>query len=100
MTTFLSDKSGVLVSGYGNAEFSRDVIEAFVEIREELSDNADLLYPQMGTLAGAVRQALEAGDIELPLRICRFLDAALRHTAASSEIENAVALSFVEAQEL
>ena len=100
MDTPLADGKGVLVDAYGNAQFSRDVIARFPSLRKDLEFDADLLYPQMGTLAVAVREAVLAGDTDLPLQVCTFLDEALSKPNASSEIENAVALSFVEAYEL
>jgi hypothetical protein len=99
MGTRLADGKGILDS-YGNAEFSRDVIDRFPALRDYLEFNADLLHPQMGTLAAALRRAVESGDTHLPLQICSFLDEALRRPNAIAEIENAVAISFVEAYEL
>ena len=100
MSISLPNNEGVIVQTYGNAEFSRDAMRLFEGLRDELADNADLLHPQMGTLAGAVRRSVESGDIGLSLRICEFLGAVLANPKAISEIENAVAISFVEAHEL
>jgi hypothetical protein len=100
MDTPPPDETGVLVSSYGNAEFSRDVIERFPTLRSELEFNAQLLHPQMGALAAAIRDAIASGDTRLPLQVCAFLDEALRKPNAISEIENAVAISFLEAHEL
>jgi len=99
MDTPLADRKGVLVDAYGNAQFSRDVIARFPSLRD-LELDAELLYPQMGTLAAAVREAVLAGDTHLPLQICAFIGEALSKPNAIAEIENAVALSFVEAYEL
>ena len=95
----LPDKRGVLLDMYGNAEFSRDLIRQFPMLRVDLEEDAGLLHVQMGTLAAAVRQALTLGQIELPLRICQFLSETLNKPRAIPEIENAVAISFVEARE-
>ena len=95
----LPNKQGVLLDMYGDEEFSRDVIRQFPTLRADLEENANLLHIQMGTLAGAVRQALSLGEVDLPLRICQFLDDTLSQPQAISEIENAVAISFVEARE-
>src|SRR5262245_38372119 len=95
----LADGKGILDS-YGNAEFSRDVVARFPVLRDALECDADLLHPQMGTLAAALRRAVESGDTHLPLQICSFLEEALRKPNAIAEIENAVAISFVEAYEL
>ena len=96
----LADGKGVLVDAYGNAEFSRDVIARFPSLRSDLEFYAELLHPQMGTLAAAVREAILAGDTHLPLQICVFLDETLSKPNAIAEIENAIAISFVEAYEL
>jgi hypothetical protein len=95
----LPDKHGVLLDMYGNEEFSRDVIGQFPTLRADLEEDAGLLHVQMGTLAGAVRQALALGETDLPIRICRFLGDMLGNPRAVSEIENAVAISFLEARE-
>ena len=97
MDTPLADGKGVLVDAYGNAQSSRDVIARFPSLRKDLEFDADLLHPQMGTLAAAVREAVSAGDTHLPLQICTFRHEALSKPNAISEIENGVAISFVEA---
>ncbi|MCS6289975.1 MAG: hypothetical protein H8K10_13515 [Nitrospira sp.] len=96
----LADQKGFLVDSYGNEQFSRDVIARFPTLRGDLERNADLLHPQMDTLAQALRQRVQSGDTHFPMRICSFLDEALRKPKAISEIGNAVAISFVEACEL
>jgi hypothetical protein len=65
-----------------------------------LEEDTNLLHVQMGTLAGAGRKSLENGDAALPLAICAFLAEVLGNVRTVSEIENAVAISFVEAKEL
>lgn len=99
MDTPLPDDKGLLLEMYGNEQFSRDVIDNFAGLREELEENAGLLHVQMGTLSRAVRSALSSGDTDLPLRVCTFLDKALAQPRAIPEIENAVAILFVEAYE-
>ncbi len=99
MNTPLADGKGVLVDAYGSAQFSRDAIARFPSLRD-LEFDAELLHPQMGTLAAAMREALLAGDTHLPLQICAFVSEALSKHNAILEIENAVAISFVEAYEL
>ena len=84
---------------YGNSQFSVDAMSRFPSLSVALEEDAERLHVQMGTLAGAVRVALERGETHLPLEICAFLDEVLRNPRAISEIENAVAISFVEAQE-
>ena len=83
----------------GNAEFSADAISRFPELSADLEEDANLLHVQMGTLAGAVRTSLAKGDSKLSLAICAFLAEILGNARAISEIENAVAISFVEAKE-
>jgi hypothetical protein len=100
MDTPLADRKGVLVDSYGNEQFSRDAIARFPNLRSELAFDADLLHVQIGTLAHALRRAVESGDTRFPLEICVFLDETLRKPKVISEIENAVAISFVEAYEL
>jgi len=92
-------KETTRTGSYGNAEFSADAISRFPELRADLEEDANLLHVQMGTLAGAVRTSLAKGDTELPLAICTFLAEILGNARAISEIENAVAISFVEARE-
>ena len=99
MDTPLPDDSGVVLEMYGNEQFSRDVTDNFGDLRDELEENAGLLHVQMGTLAAAVRRALGSGDAAFPLRVCAFLDKTLAHPRAIPEIENAVAISFVDACE-
>jgi hypothetical protein len=98
--TALPNNDGLLVDSFGNAEFSRDVIAAFPELRADLTYHTELLHPQMGTLAAAVRESLRLDDIAFPLRVCAFLDGVLLNPKAISEIENAVAISCLEAHEL
>ena len=99
MDTPLADGKGVLVDAYGNAQFSRDVMARFPALRD-LELDAELLHPRMGKLATAVREAVLAGDTHLPLQICAFVSEALSKPNAISEIENVIAISFVEAYEL
>ena len=94
-----SDPNWVPADSYGNAQFSADAISRFPSLKADLEEDAELLHVQMGTLAGAVRVALARGETKHPLEICAFLDEALKNPRAISEIENAVAISFVEAKE-
>src|SRR5262245_12845222 len=98
-TNTTSGPDWVLADVYGNAQFSADAVSRFPSLRSDLEEDAELLHVQMGTLAGAVRVALNRGETQLPLEICAFLDEALKNPRAISEIENAVAISFVEAKE-
>jgi hypothetical protein len=96
----LPDDQGVLLEMYDAGQFSRDVIASFPELRAELVQNAGLLHVQMGTLATAVRKGIASGDLVLALQVCVFLDTLLANPRAHAEIENAVAISFLEAVEL
>ena len=94
-----SSPNWVLADVYGNTQFSAEAIARFPVLSSDLQDDAGLLHVQMGTLAGAVRGALERGETQLPLDVCAFLDGVLKNPRAISEIKNAVAISFVEAKE-
>jgi hypothetical protein len=98
--TPLSGGQGVLLEMYDGEQFSRDAIASFPELRAELVQNAGLLHVQMGTLATAVRKGIASGDLVLASQVCVFLDTLLANPRAHPEIENAVAISFVEAAEL
>jgi len=96
----LPDDQGVLLEMYDSEQFSSDAIASFPELRAELVQNAGLLHVQMGTLATAVRKGIASGDLVLALQVCVFLDTLLANPRAHPEIENAVAISFLEAVEL
>ena len=100
MDTPLPDDKGVLVDTYGSEQFSRDAISAFPGLREDLIHSAGMLHVQVGTLAELVRRSLDSGDTELAHRVCAFLDATLDKPRVSPEIMNAIAISFVEADQL
>ena len=85
---------------YGSARFSRDAIERFPELRDSLESDADLLHPQMKTLADALRASIESRETRVPQAILSFLDEVLRRPDAIEEIGNAVATAFVPAHEL
>jgi len=94
-----ADSEAMRADAYGNAQFSADAIARFPKLCADLEEDAELLHVQMGTLAGAIRDSLRNGDAEFPLTICAFLAEVLENPRAVSEIENAVAISFVEARE-
>lgn len=94
-----SNPNWVVVDVYGAAQFSADAISRFPTLGSDLREDAELLHVQMGTLAEAVRAALRLGDSQLPSEVCEFLAWVLNQPHAVSEIENAVAISFVEAEE-
>jgi len=76
---------------YGNKEFSDDVILKFGHLSEWLAQDPDLLHVQMSYLA---KICLEQGNHAL--EVLTFLEDALGRGDAISEIENAVAVSFLQ----
>jgi hypothetical protein len=95
MDTPLPDDNGVLVDTYGHERFSRDVIDAFPSLRQDLVSSAGVLHVQMALLAELVRRSLDSGDMELANRVCVFLDRTLDEPRVSPEIANAIAISFL-----
>jgi hypothetical protein len=98
--TLRPDSQGILVDTYGSQQFSRDVIQGFPELLEELGRSTGLLHVQVATLAESVRRALDAGDLDSARRPCTFLDATLDKPKVSSEMMNAIAISFLTQDEL
>ena len=81
--------------GYDEASFSDDVIARWGMLSEELIEDAGLLHPQMATLGHLF--------VEFPnarTDILAFLSEVLSKRNSISEIENAVAISFIEWPEL
>ena len=95
----LPGNTGVLLAMYDAESLGRAAAARFPEHAEQFEEDLDLLHVHMGTLAGIVRSALAAGDSATIRDVCAFLDEALLHPRAISEIEVAVAISFVEARE-
>ncbi len=100
MDTPLPDDNGVLVDTYGNERFSRDVIDAFPGLRQDLVSSAGVLHVQMALLAELVLRSLDSGDMELANRVCVFLDGTLDEPRVSPEITNAIAISFLAPDQL
>jgi hypothetical protein len=96
----LPDKHGVLSAMYDERAFSRDVIRELPELASELSSEEDLLHVQVGVLGRVTREEIERNNLQLASRIFVFLEKALAHPRAISEIANAIAISFVELEEL
>ena len=80
---------------YGEKEFSKDVICKFGDFFPELAEEPDMLHTQMGYLADAIRQKLACSN-----DILSYVEALLKREDAVSEIENAVAISFIELDEV
>ena len=81
----------VSATQYSKKDFSRDAIQRFGPLCEELIECAELLHPQMSCLA---RTCLEQKIHALPILL--FLEHILRMPDFDREIENAVAISFIE----
>jgi hypothetical protein len=58
------------------------------------------IHFQMHCLANGIRDAFTAGDTRLGRKILAFVEDALIRADSRSEIENAVAISFLEPQEI
>src|SRR5690606_18839002 len=80
---------------YGEREFSRDVIVRFGAWAPDLVEHADMRHTQMSFLAEMVRESKSCKD-----EILGFIEALLERKDLISEIENAVAISFLELAEL
>jgi len=83
------------MSMYGEMEFSGDVIGKFGAYAPGLAEEACMLHTQMSLLADLVREVCPCRE-----DIFGFLEALLERQDAISEIENAVAISFIEFSEL
>jgi hypothetical protein len=95
----LANNAGVMLEEpddiYGEQSFSRDAIKRFGSLSNELVDHQPQLHLQMSVLATLTIEALETGNDELAKSILNFLDEVIGHVPISSEIPNAVAISFV-----
>ena len=94
----LPDGAGVILATYCDAEFCRDLCERFPTVVKD--DPLDNVHYAMSALAEGIRTACAAarpGDANAMLD---FLGAVLERDDLCSEIENAVAISFLEADEL
>jgi hypothetical protein len=83
----------LLPSGYDEVAFSRDVISRWGHVCDAVIDDEGLLHPQMGHLG----RLCEAHP-EVAPEIFQFLEELLARKDAISEIENAVAISFLDWQ--
>lgn len=79
---------------YGTVEFSEEVISKFGSYLPELEDDAEMLHTQMGYLADGIRNKLECTN-----EVLGFLEGLLHRNDAYLEIENAIAISFIEMSE-
>jgi len=58
------------------------------------------IHTQMSYLARAVKDSVSSGDTRIAEEVLAFLDEVLRRPDAISEIENAVAISFLELSDI
>ena len=80
---------------YGTVEFSEEVVSKFSRYLPELEDDPEMLHTQMGYLADGIRNKLGCSN-----EILHFLEGLLQLNDADPEIENAIAISFIELSEL
>lgn len=85
---------------YDAQAFSHDVIASFPELKEDLEDFADLLHIQVGTLADCMRSALRNGDSNFAIRVLTFLEKTLTQPESTSQIQIAIAESFIPVDEI
>jgi len=78
-------------SGYNEAQFSKDVISRWGHIDDCLIDDEGLLHVQMAHLGRVCKN-----NPKIAPEIFEFLEALLHRNDAISEIENAVAISFLD----
>ena len=96
---FLPLNKGVLVEEpeyFGPRSFSEEAVARFPELAAQFAPDAGSIHVQMGTLASAARAALESGDTALLSRVFEFLAEILARQRVHPEIENAVAISFLD----
>ncbi len=89
-----------MIMSYDERSFSKDVIARWGSINDFLIDDADSLHMQMAHLGMTIRESFEKGNGEVGRKIFVFLENVLAKKDAISEIENAVAISFLELDEL
>ena len=85
---------------YDEKAFSKDVIAKWGSINDSLIDDENLLHPQMAHLGRTIAESFKEGDGSIGKEIFEFLNGVLARDDAISEIENAVAISFLEYSEL
>jgi hypothetical protein len=95
----LAGNKGVVLAMYDAESFGRDAAMRFPEHARQFEEDLELLHVHMATLAGIARDALAAKDLAKVRDVGAFLDDALKHPRAISEIEVAVAISFVDVRE-
>ncbi len=81
---------------YDEEAFSEEVIRKWGELIPWLKDDPNLLHVQMSYLAQATKKSFSSGDQKLGQDILAFLEDLLSRQDVIGEIENAIAISFLE----
>ena len=98
----LPDKKGVLLQEpeyFGAQCFSAEAVARFPELAARLVCDAGQIHLQMGALASVARDAIESDDFALASRLFAFLSDTLARERLHHEVENAIAISFLEPSE-
>src|SRR5687768_6890555 len=96
----LPDKHGILLEMYDERAFSRDAIQLLPELAEELTQNENLLHVQVSVLGRVVQEEIARNAPRLTPTILGFLEQALCHPRAISEIANSIQISFVDVDDM
>ena len=83
---------------YDERTFSKGVERRWGDILPFIKDEG--VHFQMGCLANGIKNAFAAGDARLGREILAFVEDALMRAGFYSEIENAVAISFLEPDDI
>ena len=90
----------MLLSMYDERSFSRDAMARFPDLEPSIEPDDGLLHVQMSTLGRALLDALRSDQFSHAVDICQFLETAIQHLRAITEISNAVSISFATCQEI
>ena len=90
----LPNHQGQLAPIYGGSAFEAEATGRLPEV--DLSGCDGAVHLVMGRLADAGREAITSGDLALLRRLLGFVTRAVERPDADREIENAVAISFLE----
>jgi hypothetical protein len=94
----LPDKAGVMLEEpeyFGSRSFSAEASMRFPRLAARLTEESECIHLQMGTLGATAREAIEHGDFLLLVSFFEFLESVLGRANVHSEIENAMAISFL-----
>jgi hypothetical protein len=94
----LPDRRGVLVENpnrLAQAKFVQLVLAEFPKLHEEFAEAEGLLHLEMGTFSRFAQNAIDHNDLDT-LKRCYGLLAGIMKTAAPSQVENAIYVSFLE----